>query len=173
VTIAIEPSAFVRGDPVAFEALVGQTRAALGTFLRRMLRSEHDAEDVLQETYLRVFESRAGFDPRYSMKTWMYTIALNILRDRARRKGTVALAAEPSVPADGRLERSELVERVRDLVQALPEGQRAVFTLYRYEGLGYDEVARVLGITVGAVKAQMHHALKKVRAGLETLGYPA
>lgn len=160
-------------DPAGFDALVEETRPALGIFLRRMLRSEHDVEDVAQETFLRAYEARARFDPRYSAKTWMYTIALNVVRDRARRRGAQALVEDPAVraPVDRRLERAELADRIRALVQSLPEGQRAVFTLYRYEGVAYDEIARILGITVGAVKAQMHHALQKLRAGLEALGY--
>jgi len=56
-------------------------------------------------------------------------------------------------------------------VRSLPDGQREIFTLYRYEGIPYDEIARMLDITVGAVKAQMHHALRKIREGLEPLGY--
>ena len=105
----------------------------------------------------------------------MYTIALNLLRDRARRKGPSRLQDPGDVaehlPVDRRLEKQELADRVERLVRSLPDGQREIFTLHRYEGLSYDDIARILGITVGAVKAQMHHALKKIRSGLEPLGY--
>jgi RNA polymerase sigma-70 factor (ECF subfamily) len=158
-------------DPAAFEALVRETRPALGTFLRRLCPSTHDAEDLVQETYLRVYENRRRYDGRSSMKTWMFAIALNLFRDRARRRGPSRLQdAGVEVPVDGRLEKAEIADRIRRLVQSLPEGQREIFTLYRYEGIPYDEIARMLGITVGAVKAQMHHALAKVRSGLEALG---
>jgi RNA polymerase sigma-70 factor (ECF subfamily) len=165
--------ALAQGDPAAFEALVRETRPSLGTFLRRLCPSPQDAEDIVQETYLRVYQHRQRYDARCSVKTWMYTIALNLLRDRARRRGSARLQGDVAahLPVDRRLEKEELAERIRRLVQSLPEGQREVFTLYRYEGLPYDEIARMLEISVGAVKAQMHHALRKIREGLEPLGY--
>jgi RNA polymerase sigma-70 factor (ECF subfamily) len=165
--------ALAEGDPAAFEALVRDTRPALGTFLRRLCPSPQDTEDIVQETYLRVYQHRQRYDGRSSVKTWMYTIALNLLRDRARRKGSAPLQGDVAahLPVDRRLEKEELAERIQRLVQSLPEGQREIFTLYRYEGLPYDDIARMLGITVGAVKAQMHHALQKIRSGLEPLGY--
>jgi RNA polymerase sigma-70 factor (ECF subfamily) len=165
--------ALTQGDPAAFEALVRQTRTALGTFLGRLCPSPQDAEDIVQETYLRVYQHRQRYDGRSSVKTWMYAIALNLLRDLARRKGSARLQGEVAahLPVDRRLEKEELAERIRQLVQSLPEGQREIFTLYRYEGLPYDDIARILGISVGAVKAQMHHAIQKIRSGLEPLGY--
>jgi len=167
--------ALAQGDPAAFEALVRDTRPALGAFLQRLCRSPQDAEDIVQETYLRVYQHRQRYDGRSSIKTWMYTIALNLFRDRSRRKGSARLQGEVAthLPVDRRLEKEELAERIRGLVQSLPEGQREIFTLYRYEGLPYDDIARMLGITVGAAKAQMHHALQKIRSGLEPLGYPS
>jgi len=167
--------ALVQGDPAAFDALVRETRPALGGFLLRLCSSPDDVEDLVQETYLRVYQHRQRYDARSSLKTWMYAIALNLLRDKARRKGPSRLEetreAVEQVPVDRRLEKEELSDRVERLVQSLPEGQREIFTLYRYEGLPYDEISRMLGITVGAAKAQMHHAIKKIRAGLEPLGY--
>lgn len=164
--------ALADGDPAAFDALVRDTRPALGMFLRRLCPSTDDAEDLVQETYLRVYQHRRRYDGRSSVKTWMYAIALNLLRDRSRRRGPSLLQDEGvHLPVDRRLEKAELADRIRKLVQSLPEGQREIFTLYRYEGIPYDDIARMLGITVGAVKAQMHHALAKIRSGLEPLGY--
>jgi len=157
--------------------LVDDSRPALGQFLRRIAASTEDVEDIVQETYLRVYENREDFDPQFSVKTWMYTIAPNVLRDRARRR--TARPEPPAEPAfdngrpDRKLEARELAERVRTLIQSLPEGQREVFTLYRYEGLSYADIGRTIGISVGAVKAHMHHALKKIREGLHRLGYPS
>lgn len=160
--------ALAQGDSAAFEALVRETRTALGRFLLRFCPSAHDAEDLVQETYLRVYQHRQKYDGRSSVKTWMFAIAMNLLRDRQRKKSAVRLVEDGlPAPVDQRLEKAELAERIRTLVQSLPEGQREIFILYRYEGLPYDEIARMLGISVGAVKAQMHHALQKVRAGLE------
>jgi RNA polymerase sigma-70 factor (ECF subfamily) len=165
--------ALATGEPDAFDALVRETRPALGAFLRRLCPSPQDAEDVVQETYLRVYQHRQRYDGRGSVKTWMYAIALNLLRDRSRRKKSAPLQGDVAahLPVDHRLEKAELAERIGRLVQSLPEGQREIFTLYRYEGVPYEDIARMLGITVGAVKAQMHHALQKIRSGLEPLGY--
>jgi RNA polymerase sigma-70 factor (ECF subfamily) len=164
--------ALAQGDPEAFEALVRETRPALGVFLSRLCPSAHDAEDIVQETYLRVYQHRQRYDARSSVKTWMYAIALNLVRDRGRKKKQVRLENERvALPVDCRLEKAELADRIRTLVQSLPEGQREIFILHRYEGLPYEDIARMLEITVGAVKAQMHHALAKIRSGLEPLGY--
>src|SRR4029078_6594978 len=126
--------ALAQGDPGAFEALVHETRPALRTFLRRLCPSPQDAEDIVQETYLRVYQHRQRYDGRSSVKTWMYSIALNLLRDRSRRKGSAPLHGDAAahVPVDRRFEKEELVDRIQQLVQSLPEGQREIFTLYRY-----------------------------------------
>lgn len=154
----------MKGVEIDFE----RARPALTSFVRRLLPTAEDAEDVVQETFLKAFQARESFDGRASLKTWLYTIALNVARDRSRRRSAGRLdERELAAPADLRAEHSELAERVRRLVQSLPEGQRAVFCLYRYEGVAYDEIARMLGVTIGTVKAQMHQALQKVRAGLE------
>src|SRR5262245_30111043 len=133
-------TSFVRGDPGAFEALVRETRPALGSFLRRLVASEHDVEDLVQETYLRAYQHRARWDSRASLKTWVYSIALNLARDRVRRNGSrkARETARPvAPPSDVRPERRELAERIRGIVQSLPDGQREVFVLYRYEGVPY------------------------------------
>jgi RNA polymerase sigma-70 factor (ECF subfamily) len=154
----------MKGVEIDFE----QARPALTSFVRRLLPSPQDAEDVVQETFLKAFQARESFDGRASIKTWLYTIALNVVRDRARRPRPGALDDRGlAAPPDRSVERFELAERVRRLVQSLPDGQRAIFCLYRYEGVPYEEIARVLGVTIGTVKAQMHQALLKVRAGLE------
>lgn len=154
----------MKGVEIDFE----QARPALTSFVRRLLPSAEDAEDVVQETFLKAFQARESYDGRASLKTWIYTIALNVARDRARRKSAGPLDVQRlAAPPDRRVEQSELAERVRRLVQSLPDGQRAIFCLYRYEGVAYEEIARMLGVTIGTVKAQMHQALQKVRAGLE------
>jgi len=157
---------FRRGDPAAFDRCVRDTRPALGTFLKRILGSPEDVDDILQETYLRAFRSRESFDAAYAFKTWLFTIAMNASRDllRARRRPTQP-AAPPPAAGPG-----EIGEQVRRLVRDLPPGQREVFVLRRYEELTYADIGRALGITTGAVKAQMHHALAKIRTGLERLG---
>jgi len=97
--------ALAQGDPAAFEALVRETRPALGAFLRRLSPSPQDAEDVVQETYLRVYQHRQRYDARSSVKTWMFTIALNLMRDRARKKRAGRLEGDVAahLPVDRRL----------------------------------------------------------------------
>jgi RNA polymerase sigma-70 factor, ECF subfamily len=152
------------GNENALETLVERWRSPLFGFLQR--RSAHsDADDLFQETWLRVVRARRRFDPRRRFSTWLFQIANNLCRDRFRRsgaaaRGQAAFAAEPPPGAPDPGLRMDLAR----LLAALPERLREVLVLRYYRDLGEREIAEVLGIPAGTVKSRLHAALQALRA---------
>jgi RNA polymerase sigma-70 factor (ECF subfamily) len=166
------------GDEAALEGLIERWRAPLYGFLHRRTDSA-SADDLFQETWLRVVRARARFDPRRRFSTWMFQIANNLCRDRYRRRGTIdrgraALSAElgasggRSTPShadeiDARLD----VERG---LAALPDRLREVLVLRHQRGMGEEEIAEALGIPRGTVKSRVHAAMRALREALAPQG---
>jgi RNA polymerase sigma-70 factor (ECF subfamily) len=165
--------AFRDGDDAAFDALFERWASKLLRFLERMVRDEAVAEELVQETFLRVHRARARYAPDAKFSTWLYTIASNVARNELRRPFRRAphdstdverddgrpleLAAEES-PVDEIVNaRREGVE-VEAALQRLPERQRAALWLAAVEGLPYAEVAQALETTESSVKALVHRA---------------
>ena len=161
------------GDEGAFEDLVRQYQAPIYYLSLRFVRDEHAAADLTQTAFLRAFQGLRGFRQKASFKTWLYSIAINLcknyLRDRARKGLEDSGEIDPPSHANPL---QELIkhEDQRFLLQAwrkLPERQRLTVTLKIQEGMKYREIAEVLGCTVGAVKANFHHACKKMKEILQ------
>lgn len=168
-----------RGDAAAFAALVQRYEAPLFRYVRRMLGNAADAEDVFQETFLRVHQHLDRYRADAPFRPWLYSIATNLCRDRLRsrrRHPMVALESPLSGNPDGprwseRLASGapspdsaacadETAERLQAALSKLPVKQRAVFLMARYEGLLYEEIAKSLRIPVGTVKSRMNKAVK-------------
>ena len=158
------------GEKGAFEELVRQYQAPLYYLALRIVRDEQAAADLTQTTFLRVYQNLWGFRQRSSLKTWLYRITINLcknyLRDRAKKGLETSGEIDPPSHANPL---QELIkhEDQRRMVQAwgrLPERQKLTVTLKIQEGMKYHEIAEVLGCTVGAVKANFHHACKKLKA---------
>jgi RNA polymerase sigma-70 factor (ECF subfamily) len=157
------------GEERAFESLVRQYQAPLYYFTLRFVKDEQAAADLAQTTFLKAFKGLQGFHRESSFKTWLYRIAINLtknyLRDRGK-KGTES--SEDIDPPSHANPLQELIahEEQRLLVQAwgqLPERQRLTVTLKVQEGMKYKEIAAVLGCSVGAVKANFHHACTRLK----------
>lgn len=161
------------GDADAFEELYRQHARRLFSLVFRMTGSAEDAEDLLQEVFLQAHRKLAGFRGESTLGTWLYRLAMNHcldhLRGRPARMGrsTESLDAEdafeptayaPVVPAA--VSRVDL-ERA---IAALPEGYRAAFLLHDVEGFEHREVAKILGVSEGTSKSQLHKARMKLRA---------
>jgi RNA polymerase sigma-70 factor (ECF subfamily) len=160
------------GDSEALTALIDRYRGPLYAFLWR--RAGDGADDLFQESWIRVSRARDRFDRSRRFSTWLFQIANNLCRDRwrrqdARRRAFDALrdevsatgrdaAAPPELPPDGRL-----IERL----DALPDRLREVLVLRHYHELGEAEIAEVLGIPRGTVKSRLHAAVRAARALLE------
>jgi RNA polymerase sigma-70 factor, ECF subfamily len=160
------------GDEKAFEELVGTYRERLYRVAWRILRDDESAEDATQEAFIKVYRHIARFQERSSLYTWMYRITMNIAlnklkRDRFRKMVPLGdMIREDKSPRSDPARMtmgSEVVERVREAVETLPDKQRAVFTLKFYEGLSHKEIADVVGCSEGTSKANYFHAVRKLR----------
>jgi RNA polymerase sigma-70 factor (ECF subfamily) len=169
------------GDPVALAVLYRRLAPALVDLLERTLRDRHAAEDVLHETFLRVFQGRGRYDGRGRFRAWLFTIAMRIARDRLRRRRrherlreSVAdvlppPAAEDPATAAGR---RDLLERVESVVADLPEDYAVTFHLRIREEMTYAEISNVLGDPEGTLRSRVHHVLHRVRRTLRAAESP-
>ena len=183
--------AFKSGEVRAFEALVRRHRTPVFNFILRFTGHRARAEDLLQETWLKVLRSAEGYEPKARFTTWMYTIARNLCVDSARKESyrqadSLDAPVAGSREADGRMlgemlpdggpspERGAHNTRLRPLLQrallALPDEQREVFILREYSGVAFKEIAEVTGTSENTVKSRMRYALEGLRRRLAELG---
>ena len=156
-----------RGELRAFDALYERHSRPLFNFIRRLLRDESLAEDVFQETCMRVFKNAGRFDPRARFRTWLYTVAHNLsmdeLRRRRRRMSIPAGELPRPTPEPDPHERLVEGESAQRLLGGLNPELRAVVVLRVLHGYSQEETARIVGAPVGTVKSRLHHALKRLR----------
>ena len=154
-----------------FRQLVLAYQQRLYRVIRRQVSSHEDADDVLQNTFLKVFRHLDGFEGRSEFYTWLYRIAQNevytFMKSNSRRKwvdleGQVERKEEPHLNTDEVLRSLELV------VNQLPERQQMVFRMRYYDELSYKQMAEILELTEGALKASFHHAVKKIEEELKS-----
>jgi RNA polymerase sigma-70 factor (ECF subfamily) len=162
------------GDSRAFRVLVARHADRALATAWRMSASRADAEDLVQEAFLRVWRSAASFQPeKAKFTTWLHRLTLNLGVDRwRRRRPTVELeaandVADPSPDALAVAEQSEDSAAVAEALALLPERQRMAVTLCYYEGLSNAEAADALGVPVGALEALLVRARRKLRGLLE------
>ena len=171
-----------QGDEDAFRTLVEQHSRSVFRLAYRMTGNEQDAEDVVQESFLRAYKQLGRFESRANFGTWMYRITANCCVDlmRARQarhdqsRGESLDAAEqlPAAenPGPERLaESGEIDRRVQDALAALSPLERAAFTLRHYEGRSIDEISGLLGLGTSAAKHSVFRAVKKLRVALAPL----
>ncbi len=166
------------GDVAAFERLFSRHQARLYRFASRMCRHAQDAEDILQDTFLAAFRHAKTFRGRARFTTWLYTIAANACR-RSRRGARPSMGVDeadgegPAAPVDDwtrrpdvQVMRKETRRAIDDAIASLPRDQRLVLVLRDMEGLPAEEVGRIVGVGVPAVKSRLHRARLAVRAHL-------
>lgn len=162
-----------RGDRTAFNTLVRLHQDRVYRVVRRMIPDADDAWDVSQEVFIRAYEKVAEFRGDAQVSTWLYRIAVNLSLNHIRRSklrrflriddGQHTLQDDtPSASAD--IERAELRKLVAQAIETLPKKQKAVFVLRYHEELPYERIAAVLGTSVGGLKANYHHAVRKIEA---------
>lgn len=157
------------GDERATQQLLERYRRPLYGTLLRLTRNPADAEELFQETFLRALRAGSRFDPSRRFKPWIFTIATNLARDRAKRAAhhaTPELRAPDELPEN----RQQDMERRRNLsvdlsraLEALPDHHREIIELRYFDGLEEPEIARAANIPRGTVKSRLHHALRKLR----------
>ncbi len=159
------------GESEALRILYDRHARPLTNFARRLLLDPAAAEEVLQETFLRVYRDRTAFRPVATFKTWVFTITRNLCLDilRSARRG-VEFSGDPlpevADPAPTPLEVMDRTERegaVRRALAELRPGDREVLVLSRYHGLAYREIAAIVGGSEDAVKMRAHRALARLR----------
>jgi RNA polymerase sigma-70 factor (ECF subfamily) len=161
-----------RGDASGAEELFERYAPALLRFANRMLSDRETAEEVTQEVFVKVISRAHQYDGRAGVSSWLFAIAANACRDRRRRDRraiVVPLEAAGDLPsrgegAEARLDGRQRRLAVRRALEGLSEEQREALVLARYHGLPYSEIARVLGISVGAVKTRIFRAVETLRA---------
>jgi RNA polymerase sigma-70 factor (ECF subfamily) len=171
------------GDAEAFDRLYDLYAPTVYRLGWAMLRQREDAEDMVQETFLRVHRARASFDPaRAAFSTWLYQIALNLCRSRLRQRHWTfvpwgeAPGQQKTIPdlAPGPEKlalRQEFQQALWSAVQRLNDRQREVIVLYYYLDLSSREIAEILGIPEGTVYSRLHHARRALRIELEVHGF--
>ncbi|MBI2155082.1 MAG: sigma-70 family RNA polymerase sigma factor [Candidatus Rokubacteria bacterium] len=166
------------GNRAAFQVLYDRHHRSVFGFLLRSLGERRAAEDLLQETFLRVFAHREEYRSTASFRGWLFTIARNLLIDQLRRKSgspdvesreNLEAVADPGATPLQQAEAWELDERLQEAVLRLTPSQRDVLLLSRFTGLSAAEIAEVTGSSPEAVRVTLHRALLRLRALLGML----
>jgi RNA polymerase sigma-70 factor (ECF subfamily) len=156
-------------DHTAFQVLYYRYFAALFRFLWRQTSDEELAKDLLQEAFGRVWKNRENLDPRRSIKSYLYRIGRNLVIDHRRQNVHKPdyLADHPaSEPAYSVDEQFDLHDKLQAAINDLPEPLRLVFTMNRFEGMKYAEIAEMLDISIKTVESRMSKALTILRLKL-------
>jgi RNA polymerase sigma-70 factor (ECF subfamily) len=172
------------GDSEAFRALVERHSRAVFRLAHRMTGNASDAEDVVQDTFLKAYKQLSRFESRANFGTWLHRIAVNcsidLIRARPHRESGHDVAdleqfgagesAEAGRPSPERLMLSaEVQARITDAMSGLSQMERAAFVLRHFEGQSIDEISRELGLKTNAAKHSIFRAVKKMRHALEPL----
>ena len=157
-------------DQGAFRALVEKYQERLYWHIRRLVGAHEDANDVVQNTFIKVFRSIKNFKGHSSLYTWLYRIATNealtFIKQQKRKQATslsdVETGLENKLKADHYFDGDEVQLKLKIAISRLPEKQQLVFNLRYYDELSYKEISKILGTSVGGLKASYHHAAKKI-----------
>jgi RNA polymerase sigma-70 factor (ECF subfamily) len=173
-----------RGDLDALSALLARYQNRLYRYLLRMVRQPAEAEDLFQQTWLRVAEKIQSYDPRRNFEAWLFTLARNLAIDHLRRlrpesldeplgdsangETAVTRLVSQEIPAFDRVLARERGSRLADAMEMLPMIQREVLTLRFEEEMKLEEIAEILGTPLSTVKTRLRRALERLREGLES-----
>lgn len=165
--------AIARGDAAAYRALSTRYLTRIVRYAARVLGDASEAEDVAQETFLRLWKHAERWQPKAKPSTWLYRVAHNLCVDRlrARRPGDAEALERQSVgdrPSQ-LLARKQLAAEVEAALQSLPERQRAAIVLSHYEGLSNPEAAAVLGVGVEAVESLLSRGRRALKQRLQSV----
>ena len=164
------------GDPEAIGALYDRYHLRLYNYVLRLVGDRDRAADILQEVFLRLLRTLDGIEKKSRVRSWLFTVAHNLVVDEYRRKG-VEISTEASRSIDrlpeirtrepGSIaERKEMLERLEEAVRELPLAQRSVFLLRRTTDMTFEEIAEVQGCPLGTALGRMHDAMKALKKKL-------
>jgi len=170
---------YAAGDEAAFREVVSRYKNSLYAFLKRFLNQQDLLEDVFQETFLQLFNSRDSFDDSRPLRPWLFTIAANKAKDALRRQqrtsavpiGQIAdsqdisfddvlnaFSSDGKTPSDV-LEKDETAARVRQIIADMPDNLREILILAYFNKFSYKQMADILSIPIGTVKSRLHTAV--------------
>ncbi len=177
---------YQQGEVRAFEILLGRHRRSVFNFILRYVGDKETAEDLLQETFMRVIKGAEAYKRQAKFTTWLYTIARNLCVDQTRRRkhrkhasldapmaadddsGTL-LDVLPSseMASDRKSVNKQLYQRLQGAIGALSEEQREVFLMREFLDMPFKQIADVVGVPENTVKSRMRYALEKLRLDLD------
>ena len=154
----------------AFTEVIAAYTEPLYWQIRRMVANHDDANDILQEVFIKAWTSLENFRGDAKLSTWLYKIAINeslTFLARERRRNNVSIDDEAAmlinaIEADTNIDGDSLALELRKVIATLPEKQRIVFNMRYYDELKYEEISEILGTSVGALKSSYHLAVKKI-----------
>ena len=176
---------FQKGDHLAFEGLIEKFKMPVLNYIYRQIGNSSEAEDIAQNVFIQVYKSAERYQPSAKFTTWLFTIARNLCLNEFRRRGRHPLESlqegtnvdperDPPQFTDPKarspaIETSEkeLEKYILAAIQKLPENQRTAVLLCRYEGLSYEEIAKILDATPSAVKSLLHRARDTLKKDLD------
>lgn len=154
----------------AFEKLLKNYQKPLYYHIRNIVLNHDDADDVLQNTFIKIFQYLKNFKGESKLFTWMYRIATNeaitFINQKAKKNNTTSEAyqtlAVNNLKADSYFDGNEIQIQLHKAVALLPEKQKLVFNMKYFQDMKYEEISEILGTSVGGLKASYHHAVKKI-----------
>ena len=155
---------------VAFQKLLRDYQRPLYNHIRNIVLNHDDTDDVLQNTFIKVFQYLKDFKGESKLFSWMYRIATNeaitFINQKAKRNGTTSETMQTKIvdnlKADTYFDGNEIQIKLQQAIALLPQKQQLVFKMKYYEEIKYEELSEILGTSVGALKASYHHAVKKI-----------
>jgi len=159
----------------AFQKLLSEYQRPLYSHIRNIVLNHDDADDVLQNTFVKVFQYLKNFKGKSKLFSWMYRIATNeaitFINAKAKRNGISGEALlekqASNLEADAFFDGNEIQLKLQKAILTLPEKQQLVFKMKYFEELKYEEISEILGTSVGALKASYHLAVKKIESFFE------
>ncbi|MCA6421964.1 MAG: sigma-70 family RNA polymerase sigma factor [Flavobacterium sp.] len=160
----------------AFQKLLRNYQRPLYNHIRNIVLNHDDTDDVLQNTFVKVFQYLKNFKGESKLFSWMYRIATNeaitFINQKAKRNGTTSEAMQNKIvnnlQADTYFDGNEIQFKLQKAILLLPEKQQLVFKMKYYEEIKYEDMSEILGTSVGALKASYHHAVKKIEEYMKT-----
>ncbi|MCX8009969.1 MAG: RNA polymerase sigma factor [Ignavibacteria bacterium] len=168
---------FISGNRLAFGELIERYKQRIYSTAYRILSCHEDADDVTQEVIIKIYKSLQDFRKESSLFTWIYKMTVNLALNELKKKmlknffklddiENVFEIGDYSSP-EINFQKKETLSLIQSAIDKLPEKQKLVFTLRFYEELKYDDISKILGTSVGALKANYFHALKKIAKELK------
>jgi len=168
-------AAFQGGERAAFDVIVARHQRSVYQLCYRFVRNHEDAADLAQDVFVRAFKGLRDFKGDSQLRTWLYRVGVNVCLNRVAVKRPVMEPLEPTRHVDDRADdpfhlvaRGERAGEVRKAIAQLPPKQRATLLLRVYQELSHEEIAGILGSSVGAVKANFFHALGNLKRLLQS-----